>query len=131
MRGWYDEAKERLEREYGQVHGQKETAMRGGVRDALLEFCRQNGEFAQAVAQGGSFKDVVLGDSIDADTYQENENMVVSGGTFAGGGEEGAAGGGAPADAAAEREQRRLQEGIANILGYGMEELLGRRGERG
>ena len=40
--------------------------------------------------QGGSFKDVVLGDSIDADTYQENENMVVSGGTFAGGGEEGA-----------------------------------------
>lgn len=48
-----------------------------------------------------------------------------------GGGEEGAAGGGAPADAAAEREQRRLQEGIANILGYGMEELLGRRGERG
>lgn len=57
MRGWYDEAKERLEREYGQVHGQKETAMRGGVRDALLEFCRQNGEFAQAVAQGGSFPD--------------------------------------------------------------------------
>ena len=48
-----------------------------------------------------------------------------------GGGEEGAAGDGAPADAAAEREQRRLQEGIANILGYGMEELLGRRGERG
>ena len=44
---------------------------------------------------------------------------------------EGAAGDGAPADAAAEREQRRLQEGIANILGYGMEELLGRRGERG
>ena len=42
-----------------------------------------------------------------------------------------AAGDGAPADAAAEREQRRLQEGIANILGYGMEELLGRRGERG
>lgn len=48
-----------------------------------------------------------------------------------GGGEEGAAVDGAPADAAAEREQRRLQEGIANILGYGMEELLGRRGERG
>ena len=57
MRGWYDEAKERLEREYGQVKGQKETAMRGAVRDALLEFCRQNGEFAQAVAQGGSFPD--------------------------------------------------------------------------
>lgn len=57
MSGWYDEAKERMEREYGQVKGQKETAMRGAVRDALLEFCRQNGEFAQAVAQGGSFPD--------------------------------------------------------------------------
>ena len=57
MSGWYDEAKERLEREYGQVKGQKETVMREAVRDALLEFCRQNGEFAQAVAQGGSFPD--------------------------------------------------------------------------
>ena len=26
-------------------------------RDALLEFCRQNEEFAQAVAQGGSFQE--------------------------------------------------------------------------
>ena len=40
--------------------------------------------------QGGSFKDVVLGDSIDANTYKENEKMVVFGGTFAGGSEEGA-----------------------------------------
>ena len=57
MRGWYDEAKARLEREYGQVKGQKETVMREAVRDALLEFCRQNEEFAQAVVQGGSFPD--------------------------------------------------------------------------
>ena len=57
MSSWYDEARERLEREYGQVKGQTETAMRGAVRDALLEFCRQNGEFAQAVAQGGGFPD--------------------------------------------------------------------------
>ena len=28
------------------------------------------------------------------------------------------------------REQRRVQQGIANILSYGMEELLGRRDER-
>ena len=57
MNDWYGEARARLEKEYGQVHGQKETAMREAVRDALLEFCRQNGEFAQAVAQGGSFPD--------------------------------------------------------------------------
>ena len=41
--------KERLDR-YGE-------AMKAAVADALLEFCRQDGEFAQAVAQGGSFKD--------------------------------------------------------------------------
>lgn len=32
-------------------------AMKGSVADALLEFCRQDGEFSQAVAQGGSFED--------------------------------------------------------------------------
>lgn len=35
---------------YGEV-------MKNAVHDALLEFCEQDGEFAQAVAQGGSFKD--------------------------------------------------------------------------
>ena len=57
MSGWYEQARARLEQEYGQVRGQRETAMKGAVRDALLEFCRQNEEFAQAVAQGGSFPD--------------------------------------------------------------------------
>lgn len=33
-------------------------------------------------------------------------------------------------DEAEPREQRRVQEGIANILSYGMEELLGRRDDR-
>ena len=31
--------------------------MKKGVRDALADFCRQNDEFAQAVAQGGTFTD--------------------------------------------------------------------------
>lgn len=31
--------------------------MGSAVRDALLEFCRQNEEFAQAVVQGGTFQD--------------------------------------------------------------------------
>ena len=37
------------------VSGQKENAMAPSVREALTDFCRQDAEFAQAVAQGGSF----------------------------------------------------------------------------
>lgn len=57
MSSWYEQAEARLKEEYGKVTGQKEGAMKSAVRDALLEFCRQNEEFAQAVAQGGSFPD--------------------------------------------------------------------------
>lgn len=35
----------------------KEGAMKSAVKAALEEFCRQDAEFAQAVAQGGSFAD--------------------------------------------------------------------------
>ena len=52
---WYEQAEARLKDEYGKVKGQKEGAMKSAVRDALLEFCRQNEEFAPAVAPGGSF----------------------------------------------------------------------------
>lgn len=31
--------------------------MKGAVRERLESFCRQDGEFAQAVAQGGTFGD--------------------------------------------------------------------------
>ena len=55
---FFDEAKEKLDRElksgsfdkYGNV-------MKNAVHQALLDFCRQDEEFAQAVAQGGSFAD--------------------------------------------------------------------------
>lgn len=57
MSTWYEQAETRLKDEYGKVTGQKESAMKSAVRDALLEFCHQNEEFAQAVAQGGSFRD--------------------------------------------------------------------------
>ena len=57
MSSWFDQARERLEREYKEVKGTKESAMKAAVRDTLLEFCRQDEEFAQAVAQGGSFPD--------------------------------------------------------------------------
>ena len=57
MSTWYEQAEKRLKDEYGGVKGYKEGAMKGVVRDALLELCRQNEEFAQAVAQGGTFTD--------------------------------------------------------------------------
>ena len=36
---------------------QKINAMKQAVHDALVEFCAQDGEFAQAVVQGGTFAD--------------------------------------------------------------------------
>lgn len=55
---FFNEAKEKLDRElksgsfdkYGNV-------MKNAVHQALLDFCRQDREFAQAVVQGGSFAD--------------------------------------------------------------------------
>ena len=57
MSSWYEQAERRLKEECKEVKGTKESAMKGAVRETLLEFCRQDEEFAQAVAQGGSFKD--------------------------------------------------------------------------
>ncbi len=37
------------------IKGNKEKAMAGPVAEALRSFCKQDAEFAQAVAQGGSF----------------------------------------------------------------------------
>lgn len=50
-------ALERLKKEAGTASGQKEKAMAGAVRKALEDFCYQEPEFAQAIVQGGSFKD--------------------------------------------------------------------------
>lgn len=58
MSEYYEKACARLDDEckngkfdkYGNV-------MKSAVRDALKEFCRQDGEFSQAVVQGGSFSD--------------------------------------------------------------------------
>lgn len=55
---YYAQAKDKLARElksgkfdrYAQI-------MKQAVHDALLNFCEQDGEFAQAVAQGGTFED--------------------------------------------------------------------------
>jgi len=53
--GFYEEVKKKLD-EGMKAHMDKYAdAMKRSVRDALLDFCRQDAEFAQAVAQGGSF----------------------------------------------------------------------------
>ena len=57
MSDWREQAAEKLNREISGVKGLKEAAMKQPVKDALLSFCEQDEEFAQAVAQGGSFPD--------------------------------------------------------------------------
>ena len=78
MSEWYDLAEKRRRSESGKVQGTKELAMKSAVMTALLDFCRQDAEFAQAVAQGGSFPDCMkavakgVGSSIsDIDAYKK------------------------------------------------------------
>ena len=54
---YYEQAAERLRKESTSVTGAKASAMKAAVRDALLQFAKQDEEFAQAIVQGGSFKD--------------------------------------------------------------------------
>lgn len=54
---WTEKAVEKLNSEVKNVNGQKEGAMKNAVKDALLDFCKQDEEFAQAIVQGGSFAD--------------------------------------------------------------------------
>lgn len=51
------EAEKKLLDGLKEVKGSHQTAMMHAVKDALLDFCRQDTEFCQAVVQGGSFKD--------------------------------------------------------------------------
>lgn len=53
----YDKAAAKLEATYKDVKDKYGAAMKGAVRDALLDFARQDEEFAEAIADGGSFKD--------------------------------------------------------------------------
>ena len=78
MSDWNRQAADKLNREISGVKGLKETAMKQPVKDALLEFCKQDEEFAQAVVQGGSFPDCMnavakdVGNSVsDLDAYQK------------------------------------------------------------
>lgn len=55
MSSWYEQARDKLEQGAKEVKGRKEGAMKSAVQNTLLDFCRQNEEFAQAVVQGGTF----------------------------------------------------------------------------
>ena len=55
--GFWEEAEKKLDEGMKASMDRYGQAMKYSVHDALLEFCRQDGEFAQAVAQGGSFAD--------------------------------------------------------------------------
>lgn len=57
MSEFFEQAKERLQKESVTPLDRYGEAMKAAVKEALLDFCRQEEEFAQAVVQGGSFKD--------------------------------------------------------------------------
>lgn len=83
---WHEQAVERLNREIKDVKGQKEGVMKHAVKESLLEFCRQNEEFAQAVVQGGSFSDCMaavvkgVGSSIsDIDAFRKAAGFYFEG----------------------------------------------------
>ena len=52
---YLEQALKRLEKEDKTVTDRYGAAMKDAVRRALESFARQDGEFAQAIAQGGSF----------------------------------------------------------------------------
>ena len=66
MSEFLKQALERLKKESALVKGQKAVIMKGAVREALESFARQDEEFAQAIAQGGSFKDCMA--AVEAST---------------------------------------------------------------
>ena len=71
-------AADKLNKEYKAFGGDKyQQVMKSAVKDALLNFIEQDNEFAQAVAQGGSFGDCMkavskgIGNAIsDIDAYR-------------------------------------------------------------
>ena len=54
---YLEEALKRLKEGAKTASGRMEQAVARPIADTLSEFCRQDGEFAQAVAQGGTFGD--------------------------------------------------------------------------
>lgn len=86
--GFLEQAREKLKKELDGVNGQKERAVKLYVMEALLSFAEQDEEFAQAIVQGGSFKDCVaavckgVGNSIsDLEAYRRAAAFYFPGST--------------------------------------------------
>lgn len=87
MSEWTKTALDKLKAEAKEAKlDSKEKAMSGPVRKALEDFCRQDEEFAQAVAQGGSFAECMkavakgVGSSIsDLDAYKRAVQFYFAG----------------------------------------------------
>ena len=83
-----EKAREKLKKELPGVSGRKEWEVRLSVMEALLSFAEQDEEFAQAIVQGGSFKDCVaavckgVGNSIsDLEAYRRAAAFYFPGST--------------------------------------------------
>ena len=83
-----EKAREKLKKELPGVSGRKEWEVRLSVMEALLNFAEQDEEFAQAIVQGGSFKDCVaavckgVGNSIsDLEAYRRAAAFYFPGST--------------------------------------------------
>lgn len=79
MSEYLAQALERLDKEFkdGKALNRYAGVMAEPVKKQLEDFCRQDGEFAQAVAQGGTFKDCMaavtkgVGSALsDVDAYE-------------------------------------------------------------
>ena len=53
----YDKAAEKLAATFEEVKDKYGAVMKAPVRDALLDFAKQDEEFAEAIIDGGKFKD--------------------------------------------------------------------------
>lgn len=54
---FYEKAAEKLKKDLNGITDVRGAAMKDAVKEALLDFAEQEDEFAQAIVQGGSFKD--------------------------------------------------------------------------
>lgn len=78
MNEWYEKAAKKLaEGKTSGSYSRHASVMKDAVCEALDSFCKQDGEFAQAVVQGGAFADCMkavasgVGDSIsDLEAYR-------------------------------------------------------------
>ena len=58
MNEWSNQAKKKLDSEAkAGKYDRYAAAMKSAVHDALVSFCEQDEEFAQAIVQGGTFED--------------------------------------------------------------------------